>query len=63
MVFQHGTMPDWAGTVGADFRRGQRLVTIRNADHEAFALVTTDIRKFEENEMEVPRPVPEVSSG
>lgn len=55
MVFQHKPTPHWAGTVGTAFGRGQSSVAIRTAEREAFVLVTTDIGKFEKNEMEVSR--------
>ncbi|KAK2544212.1 hypothetical protein Q9966_002213 [Columba livia] len=41
-------------TVGAAFGRGQSSVAIRTAEREAFVLVTTDIVKFAEDEMEAP---------
>lgn len=48
--------------MGATFGRGQSSVAARTAECKAFALVTTDTGKFEENEMEVPRLDTEVSS-
>lgn len=40
--------------MGAAFGRGQSSVAIRTAEREAFVLVTTDIVKFAEDEMEAP---------
>lgn len=47
--------------MGAAFGGGQSSVAIRTAEDEAFALVTADFGKFEENEMEFPSVDTEVS--